>query len=54
LIAVQNVTETIQVSRGANIDNVDFYLVDLRGTKFDARQKAQLVATGAILDEDSQ
>jgi len=36
--------------RGANIRNVDFYLVDLRGAKFDAMQREQLITTGAILD----
>ncbi len=36
--------------RGANIHNVDFYLVDLRGAKFDATQRQQLITTGAILD----
>ncbi len=37
--------------RGARIRGVDFYLIDLRQAKFDASQKQQLVATGAILDE---
>jgi len=37
--------------RGANIQNVDFYLVDLRGAKFDSTQQRQFIATGAILDE---
>ena len=36
--------------RGANIRNVDFYLVDLRGAKFDAKQRNQFITTGAILD----
>ncbi len=36
--------------RDANIQNVDFYLVDLRGAKFDSKQKQQLITTGAILD----
>lgn len=36
---------------GANISNVDFYLVDLRGAIFDDAQKKQLVSTGAILDD---
>ncbi len=38
--------------RGANIDGVDFYLVDLRGAKFDLGQRSQLRVTGAILDDD--
>ena len=38
--------------RGAKIDGVDFYLVDLRKAKFDDEQRDQLIATGAILDED--
>lgn len=38
--------------RGANIENVDFYLVDLRGAKFDRRHRKHLAACGAILDED--
>jgi len=36
--------------RGANIQNVDFYLVDLRGANYDSTQRRQLIATGAILD----
>ena len=35
--------------RGANITGVDFYLVDLRDTKFDEEQRQQLETTGAIL-----
>src|SRR5207248_2161297 len=34
---------------GANIDGVDFYLVDLRGAKYDAEQAEQLARCGAIL-----
>ena len=37
--------------RGANIDGVDFYLVDLRGAKYDADQAEQLKKSGAILKE---
>jgi uncharacterized protein YjbI with pentapeptide repeats len=36
--------------RGAIIDNVDFYLVDLRGAHYDATQAAHFRRTGAILD----
>ena len=39
--------------RGANIHGVDFYLVDLREAKFDPDQREQLIATGAILDDDT-
>ncbi len=35
--------------RGAQIDGVDFYLVDLRGAKFDADQAVHLRRSGAIL-----
>ena len=35
--------------RGANLDGVDFYLVDLRGARFDPEQAEQLRRTGAIL-----
>ena len=38
--------------RGANIEGVDFYLVDLRAAKFDRGQIKQLISTGAILDDD--
>ena len=37
--------------RGAIIRGVDFYLVDLRGAKYDDSQREQLISTGAILDE---
>lgn len=37
--------------RGANIDGVDFYLVDLRGTKLDPWQRRQASSTGAILSD---
>ncbi|WP_182867335.1 pentapeptide repeat-containing protein [Rhodopirellula sp. JC639] len=37
--------------RGADIAGLDFYLVDLRGAKFDPDQRKQFVATGAILDD---
>ncbi|QDV45685.1 Pentapeptide repeats (8 copies) [Stieleria neptunia] len=37
--------------RGADITGVDFYLVDLRGAKFDPDQRKQFVASGAILDD---
>lgn len=33
---------------GANIDDVDFYLVDLSGCKMDANQRRQAIATGAL------
>jgi uncharacterized protein YjbI with pentapeptide repeats len=36
--------------RGARIDNVDFYLVDLRGASFDPKQIAHLRKSGAILE----
>jgi uncharacterized protein YjbI with pentapeptide repeats len=36
--------------RGANIDDVDFYLVDLRGARYTTQQEVQLRRTGAILD----
>jgi uncharacterized protein YjbI with pentapeptide repeats len=39
--------------RGAKIDGVDFYLVDLREAKFDAGQLDQLVSTGAILSDEA-
>jgi uncharacterized protein YjbI with pentapeptide repeats len=35
--------------RGAKIDNVDFYLVDLRDALFDPEHESQLRRTGAIL-----
>ena len=35
--------------RGAKIEGVDFYLVDLRGAKYTPEQRAQLEGTGAIL-----
>ena len=35
--------------RGANVTNVDFYLVDLRGAKLDQYQRQQALQTGAIL-----
>lgn len=35
--------------RGARIDNVDFYLVDLRDALFDPKHEEQLRRTGAIL-----
>ena len=35
--------------RGAKIDNVDFYLVDLRDALYDPEQEDQLRRTGAIL-----
>jgi uncharacterized protein YjbI with pentapeptide repeats/energy-coupling factor transporter ATP-binding protein EcfA2 len=37
--------------RGANIEGVDFYLVDLRGALYDADQAEQLRRCGAILKE---
>jgi uncharacterized protein YjbI with pentapeptide repeats len=37
--------------RGANIEGVDFYLIDLRGAKLDPWQRRQMGATGAILDD---
>jgi len=36
--------------RGANFDDVDFYLVDLRGAIFDAEQETHLRRCGAILE----
>jgi uncharacterized protein YjbI with pentapeptide repeats/energy-coupling factor transporter ATP-binding protein EcfA2 len=39
--------------RGAKIENVDFYLVDLRGAKFDKDQAAHLRSCGAILEARS-
>src|SRR5207248_8111356 len=35
--------------RGANIEGVDFYLVDLRGAKFTESQREHLERCGAIL-----
>lgn len=35
--------------RGANLDGVDFYLVDLRGSNFDEKYRKHLVGCGAIL-----
>ena len=37
--------------RGADIEGVDFYLVDLRGARYDAEQAEQLLRCGAILRE---
>ena len=37
--------------RGADIEGVDFYLVDLRGTKLDPAQEAWVRKTGAILSD---
>lgn len=37
--------------RGARIENVDFYLVDLRGAKLSPEQEVQAQRTGAILDD---
>ncbi|MEM6470028.1 MAG: pentapeptide repeat-containing protein [Planctomycetota bacterium] len=37
--------------RGANVDKVDFYLVDLREAIYDARQREQFQRTGAILND---
>lgn len=37
--------------RGALIDDVDFYLVDLRGAHFSAQQASQFRRCGAILDD---
>ena len=36
--------------RGANIDKVDFYLVDLRGARYTRDQEEQLRSSGAILE----
>ncbi len=37
--------------RGANFEHVDFYLVDLRGAKYDQRSRRHLAACGAILSD---
>lgn len=37
--------------RGARIEDVDFYLVDLRGAKFDAKQEAHFRRCDAILED---
>jgi uncharacterized protein YjbI with pentapeptide repeats len=37
--------------RGANVEGVDFYLVDLRGAKYDAEQAEHFRRTGAILED---
>jgi uncharacterized protein YjbI with pentapeptide repeats len=37
--------------RGARLDGVDFYLVDLRGTRFDGAAEEQLIQCGAILKD---
>jgi uncharacterized protein YjbI with pentapeptide repeats len=39
--------------RGAKLDGVDFYLVDLRGARYDAHQEAILRQSGAILGTHS-
>jgi uncharacterized protein YjbI with pentapeptide repeats/energy-coupling factor transporter ATP-binding protein EcfA2 len=36
--------------RGARLDGVDFYLVDLRGARYDPEQEEQFRCTGAILE----
>lgn len=36
--------------RGADVTDVDFYRVDLRGARFDESIRRQLIVTGAILD----
>ena len=38
--------------RGAKVEGVDFYLVDLRGAFLDPEQLAQAQRTGAILDRE--
>ncbi|TWU27496.1 pentapeptide repeat-containing protein [Bythopirellula polymerisocia] len=38
--------------RGAKIEGVDFYLVDLRGSKFDPQHELQIRSTGAILSNE--
>jgi uncharacterized protein YjbI with pentapeptide repeats len=40
--------------RGAKIDNVDFYLVDLRDAHLDAAQLVHVRRTGAILDDANE
>jgi uncharacterized protein YjbI with pentapeptide repeats len=35
--------------RGANLDNVDFYLVDLRDARFDQKYHQQIIGSGGIL-----
>ncbi len=37
--------------RGANIEGVDFYLVDLRGAKYDPSQAEHFRSCGAILED---
>ena len=37
--------------RGARVDGADFYLVDLRGAKYDAGQRYHFQKCGAILSE---
>ena len=37
--------------RGALIEGVDFYLVDLRGMRYDADQEEHFRRTGAILED---
>ena len=37
--------------RGVQLDKTDFYLVDLRGTKFDPKYESHLRNCGAILDD---
>lgn len=37
--------------RGANLNGVDFYLVDLRGARLDPEAVKQARQTGAILDD---